>query len=94
MRHPLHAQLVDAKSLGIALPHPACQPGQLARLGRQRETDGGIALQGHLQHLPIMPGAAQGPAKLGHSPPALPKLVSRGGRLAVRHDDLMPVRHR
>ena len=27
--------------------------------------------------LPIMPGAAQGPAKLGHSPPALPKLVSR-----------------
>ena len=26
-----------------------------------------------------MPGAAQGPAKLGHSPPALPKLVSSAG---------------
>ncbi|CFW38361.1 Uncharacterised protein [Bordetella pertussis] len=60
-------------------PSQRASHASLRGRGASEKRIGALRCNAMRSTLATMPGAAHGPAKLGHSPPALPKLVSRAG---------------
>jgi hypothetical protein len=71
--------LLCAKRSAVQLRRNAASQRHCARSMRGRSINGAWRASSQRITLNGMPGAAHGPAKLGHTPPALAKLVSSAG---------------